>query len=302
MILRSVAAGDGAGEFCDPPGGAGEDKGVSVVQPAVLRAIEAIQERYFEPITLSALAAEVYVSPFHFSRIFAKATGVTPGRFLTAVRLFEAKRLLLTTSLTVSDVVCSVGYSSVGTFTSRFARAVGMTPTEYREPEVAELLVALSPHFQRMPSLRSLRSAGRSCASLQQGTGILSVSLDMPAGMSPASVLVGVFADAVPQCGPVAFGGMANMRGGELTIHGVPDGRWTVIAVADHLPSGATPAVFTMGSTPAVVRPVGMSSVALKLRPPAPTDPPIAITLASKQPPFAHRMFAGERPYLRAVA
>src|SRR5439155_19448265 len=128
-------------------------------------------ERYFEPITLSALAAEVYVSPFHFSRIFARATGVTPGRFLTAVRLFEAKRLLLTTSLTVSDIVCSVGYSSVGTFTSRFARAVGMTPTQYRDPEVGELLVASAPHFQRLPSLPALRDAGRNCTSLRVGTG-----------------------------------------------------------------------------------------------------------------------------------
>jgi len=55
----------------------------------------------------------MFVSPFHFSRIFAKTVGLTPGRYLTALRLFEAKRLLLSTSLTVSDVVCSVGYSSV---------------------------------------------------------------------------------------------------------------------------------------------------------------------------------------------
>ncbi len=89
---------------------------------AVQRTIESMHARYSEPITLADLASEVFVSPFYFSRIFAKATGVTPCRYLTAVRLFEAKRLLLTTGMTVSDIVCSVGYSSVGTFTSRFTR------------------------------------------------------------------------------------------------------------------------------------------------------------------------------------
>ncbi|HKN55892.1 MAG TPA: AraC family transcriptional regulator, partial [Amycolatopsis sp.] len=176
----------------------------------MLRAISSIRERYFEPITLAELSSEVFISRFHFSRMFADATGITPGRFLTAVRLFEAKRLLLTTSLNVSDIVCSVGYSSVGTFTSRFSRAVGMTPTQYRDPRVAELLVAISPDYRRLPSLRSLRTVGRSCATLQTGTGVLSLQIGLPRDAGPADILVGLFADPVPQCGPVAYGGMAN--------------------------------------------------------------------------------------------
>ncbi|MEU0532491.1 helix-turn-helix transcriptional regulator [Amycolatopsis tolypomycina] len=306
MILRSVASGGADGE--DPSAGVERYRQVQApeqaVQPAVLRAIEMILERYFEPITLSALASEVFVSPFHFSRIFAKATGVTPGRFLTAVRLFEAKRLLLTTSLTVSDIVCSVGYSSVGTFTSRFARAVGMTPTEYREPEVGELLVAHSAYFQRLPALRSLREAGSTCASLQGGNERLAVRLRFPNGAAPANVLVGVFADAVPQSGPVAFGGLADSESAGLTIHGVPEGTWTVIAVADH-GAGRRPAdgpAFTIGSATATVTPFEPSEVAIRLRPPALTDPPIAITLAARQTPGSQQMLAASRAHLRAVA
>ncbi|GAB3159616.1 helix-turn-helix transcriptional regulator [Amycolatopsis sp. NPDC004378] len=306
MILRSVASGGADGE--DPSAGAERYRQVQApeqaVQPAVLRAIEMILERYFEPITLSALASEVFVSPFHFSRIFAKATGVTPGRFLTAVRLFEAKRLLLTTSLTVSDIVCSVGYSSVGTFTSRFARAVGMTPTEYREPEVGELLVAHSAYFQRLPALRSLREAGSTCASLQGGNERLGVRLRFPNGAAPATVLVGVFADAVPQSGPVAFGGLADSEAGALTIHGVPEGTWTVIAVADH-GAGRPPAggpAFTIGTATTTVTPFEPAEVSIRLRPPALTDPPIAITLASRQTPGSQQMLAASRAHLRAVA
>jgi AraC family transcriptional regulator len=285
MNLRSVASvGDEV--FAHPvtdteSGGPG-----SSVRPAVLRAIDSIQQRYFEPITLSGLAAEVFVSPFHFARVFAQATGVTPGRFLTAVRLFEAKRLLLTTSLTVSDIVCSVGYSSVGTFTSRFSRAVGMTPTQYREPEVAELLVALSPTFQRLPSLETLRAAERGCAASTDGDGVLSLGVRLPAGASAADVLVGVFADAVPQCGPVAFGALTRTLSGELFIQGVPDGQWTVIAVAKH----STGLPFSIGSAQFRSTRSGRASATIRLRPPAPTDPPIAITLASRLSPGAHRM------------
>lgn len=301
MMLRSIAAVGYDSEFDDPPRLPALERVEKSVRPAVLQAISSIQERYFEPITLAELASEVFVSRFHFSRIFADATGVTPGRFLTAVRLFEAKRLLLTTSLNVSDIVCSVGYSSVGTFTSRFSRAVGMTPTQYREPQVAELLVAISPTFQRLPRLRTLRAAGRSCASLQTGTGVLSMQLDMPRGSAPADTLVGLFADVVPQCGPVAFGGMANMNSGELTIHGVPAGRWTAIAIAQHQPVGGGPR-FSIGYSSVAVAPDGRSTARVGLRAPAPTDAPIAITLASKQSPFTQRMLAAQRPHLRAVA
>ena len=308
MILRSVASvGDGRTEPSPEPERNGREPEAArerVVQPAVVRAIELILERYFEPITLSALASEVYVSPFHFSRIFAKATGVTPGRFLTAVRLFEAKRLLLTTSLTVSDIVCSVGYSSVGTFTSRFLRTVGMTPTEYREPEVGELLVAHSAHFQRLPSLRSLREAGRARPSLPPAGGRLTVHVKMPKNAAPANVLVGVFADAVPQSGPVAFGGVADTLSTDLTIDSVPEGTWTVIAVADHgavRGAQAGPA-FTIASSLASVTEFEPAEVTMPLRPPGLTDPPVAITLASRQSPAGHRMLAAARPHLRAVA
>ncbi|MEQ0565893.1 AraC family transcriptional regulator [Amycolatopsis sp. NEAU-NG30] len=301
MMLRSIAPVGHDGEFDDPPRGPALHRVEKPVRTAVLQAISSIQERYFEPITLAELASEVFLSRFHFSRMFADATGLTPGRFLTAVRLFEAKRLLLTTSLNVSDIVCSVGYSSVGTFTSRFSRAVGMTPTQYREPQVAELLVAISPTFQRLPPLRTLRAAGRSCASLQTGTGVLSMQLDLPRGSAPADTLVGLFADPVPQRGPVAFGGMAGMSSGELTIHGVPAGRWTAIAVAQHQPGAGGPR-FSIGYQDVTVSPFGQSTARVGLRAPAPTDAPIAITLASHQSPFTQRMLAAQRPHLRAVA
>ena len=259
------------------------NQGVPIMQPAVRQAIAAMHERYFEPITLNDLASEVFVSPFHFSRIFSRATGVTPGRYLTAVRLFEAKRLLLTTSLTVSDIVCSVGYSSVGTFTSRFTRAVGMSPTQYRDPMVSELLVAIAPHFQRLPSLKTLRDAGQSCAVPQNDGGSVVGRLDMPPGKTTGNVLIGVFSEAIPQCGPVAFKGMADSGSTELIMNNVPPGRWHVIAVAEHngaVGEGRSYSIAT--AAPIAIDGDETAAVNLRLRPVRPTDPPIAITLASR--------------------
>src|SRR5918992_4039442 len=102
-------------------------------EQSVQRVIESIYRNIGEPITIDDMARTAMFSKFHFARIFQRTTGVSPGRFLSAVRLQEAKKLLLSTSLSVADISHQVGYSSVGTFSSRFKRSVGLSPTVYRE-------------------------------------------------------------------------------------------------------------------------------------------------------------------------
>lgn len=86
-----------------------------------------------EPLPLSEAAREACLSPFHFHRQFVSAFGQTPHAFAAASRLERAKRLLLTTDLTVSDIVLQVGYESLGSFGTRFVREYGRTPTEFRQ-------------------------------------------------------------------------------------------------------------------------------------------------------------------------
>jgi AraC family transcriptional regulator len=270
---------------------------------AVRKAISSMRARYFDPITLTELASEVYVSPFHFSRIFAKATGVTPGRYLTALRMFEAKLLLLTTSLTVSDIVCSVGYSSVGTFTSRFTRAVGMTPTQYRDPEVGELMVAVAPQFRRVPSLATLREVGEQAEIPVQRAGTIAGRVELPPGANPATVFVGVFGEAVPQGSPVVFTAVSANRSSEFELRGVPEGQWNVVAVAQHSSPSGELTYSVSGRRPAVdVRARTTAQVRIGLRPPRLTDPPIAVTLATRTTPAGNRMFAEQPAFLRAAA
>ncbi|MDA3646983.1 helix-turn-helix domain-containing protein [Saccharopolyspora indica] len=267
----------------------------------VEQAISAMRDRYFDPITLQDLAAEVFVSPFHFSRVFAKSTGVTPGRYLTAIRLFEAKRLLVTSSMTVSDIVCSVGYSSVGTFTTRFTKAMGMTPSQYRDPRVRELMLAWAPDFQRFPELggyvgdRPDVGTGSAAASSITGT------VEVPPAIAPASVLVGVFADPIPQCGPVACAVLPSTGSSRVTIPNVPIGRWRVLAVAQPA-DGAQPLHLHAVREPVTVSPGRVANVQLRLRPVTPTDPPVAITLATPSSLRGEGGYDGAPAFRRAAA
>ena len=107
----------------------------SEIERSVERSIGLMRDNLSEPLTIDDLARSAQYSKFHFSREFQKVTGVSPGRFLSALRIQEAKKLLLTTTLTVTDISLSVGYNSVGTFSSRFSASVGLSPSEFRRKE-----------------------------------------------------------------------------------------------------------------------------------------------------------------------
>lgn len=99
---------------------------------AVERAVSLIRTHFAEPDTLRRLSNVAWLSRFHLHRVFSEVTGVSPGRFLTAVRLEAAKRMLLDPHLRVLDVCYEVGYASVGTFTSQFTSLVGIQPRRFR--------------------------------------------------------------------------------------------------------------------------------------------------------------------------
>lgn len=71
-------------------------------------------------------------SPAHFSRQFRGEVGLSPGRYLSALRFHAAKRLLLTGSDPGVDVCAAVGFTSLTTFSRRFAQVTGVNPTAFR--------------------------------------------------------------------------------------------------------------------------------------------------------------------------
>lgn len=95
------------------------------------RARDALHEGA-ESMTVAQLAAQAGISQFHFIRQFEALFGATPHQLRTQLRVEQAKRLLLRDQGSVTSVCMDVGFSSLGSFSSMFARHVGMCPSEYR--------------------------------------------------------------------------------------------------------------------------------------------------------------------------
>ena len=101
--------------------------------PCLRRARDHIDRHYQQPLDLDQLAAVAGVSKFHFARTFKATYGETPIRYLTRRRIERAQDLLRAANLTVTEVCMLVGFSSLGSFSSRFAQLVGESPTAYRD-------------------------------------------------------------------------------------------------------------------------------------------------------------------------
>ena len=85
-----------------------------------------------QSFSLSDLADVAGQSRFHFSRSFKSTFGQSPHRFITARRMSEAKVLLATSNLPVTDIASRVGYASLGQFIRAFKALELVTPGEYR--------------------------------------------------------------------------------------------------------------------------------------------------------------------------
>jgi AraC-like DNA-binding protein len=109
-------------------------KGMAFVPPArhLLRAKDLADARYAEPLDVDDMAGAAGLSRAHFSREFRRAFGVAPHAYLLTRRLERAAALLRVTDHSVAQICLSVGLTSVGSFTTSFTRAFGVSPTVYR--------------------------------------------------------------------------------------------------------------------------------------------------------------------------
>ena len=234
------------------------------------RAVSAIYERYGEPIHLEELARTAMLSKFHFLRVFRCVTGVTPGRFLSAVRLQEAKRLLLTTSFNVAYISAQVGYSGTGTFTRRFTESVGLSPTQYRKMSRGDLSV----HVKRTAPQMMTKVCGS-----------ISGTIDA-VGVPLSEIYIGAFDSPILQGHPAASAAVPEP--GTFRLNSVPPGTWYVHAVARgaHLPTAPYRdqplLVDTVG--PIVVRPNRQLELDVTVRPMDWSRPPILFALPGMDP------------------
>jgi AraC family transcriptional regulator len=110
---------------------------VGLVDRRIRRSVELMHTQLDQDLTLKALAAASYLSPFHFARLFKKLTGLTPHNYLASIRATRAQLLLAETDLSVTEIGARVGYLSGSHFTKAFRLATGATPREFRKSLVS---------------------------------------------------------------------------------------------------------------------------------------------------------------------
>ena len=241
---------------------------------AVERVITSARERLCEPISLHDMSRVAYLSTFHFNRVFHQITGLPPAKFISAMRLDEAKRLLLNTTLSITDISFEVGYNSLSTFTRRFTQRVGLGPREFRylaERITPASVESLCAHFAELTE-----NAPR--ASIEG-------FVDSPNPIG-GPIFVGLFGAHIPQSRPV--GGALLTTPGAFRIGPVPDGIYHLLAAALPrlsdtlgylLPDSANLSVGAWNG-PVIVREGRASGhFNISLRPMALTDPPLLISL-----------------------
>jgi AraC-like DNA-binding protein len=96
------------------------------------RARDFADRHYAEPLGLDELAKVAGLSKYHFLRLFRATYGLTPMEYVSQRRIERAQDLLRATNLTVTEVCFAVGFSSLGSFSSRFRQLVGERPSDFQ--------------------------------------------------------------------------------------------------------------------------------------------------------------------------
>ena len=248
---------------------------VAAHRRAVERVITTARERLCEPISLHDMSRVAYLSAFHFNRVFHQITGLPPAKFISAMRLDEAKRLLLNTNLSITDICFEVGYNSLSTFTRRFTQRVGLGPREFRylaERMTSGSVESLCAHYAALTGRATLRPSVE---------GLVEASKP-----NSGPIFVGLFRVHIPQSRPA--GGALLTSPGAFRIGPVPDGIYHLLAAALPRPADTLSYLLPDSSSLSVGTAAGPVIVqqgragglfTISLRPMALTDPPLLISL-----------------------
>jgi AraC-like DNA-binding protein len=98
----------------------------------IAHARDFMRQAYQRPLNLPDISAQANLSPYHFLRVYKQTFQETPHEFLTRLRIDRAKTLLAKGTHNVTEACFEVGFSSLGSFSTLFARRVGLSPSDYR--------------------------------------------------------------------------------------------------------------------------------------------------------------------------
>ena len=245
---------------------------MSTYRRAVDRVIDCVREDLSEPHTIETMAAIARLSPFHFTRVFHEIVGIPPVKYLYALRIEEAKRLVITTRQKVIDICYSVGYSSLGSFNRRFVEIVGRSPRSMRGLSTRLDIHDLRNRIERTCDRPSIVTFGQTV----HGT------VRVPESFCGVT-LIGLFSSAPPQNRPLACA--VSQSCGSYSISAPEVGNYFVIAAGLRWHDDPNRFLLQEGALHAVAGPVHVAfgrpqKIDLDLAEPISTDPPIIPSLA----------------------
>jgi AraC family transcriptional regulator len=125
----------------------------------VRRVIAFIENNLHRELRLEELAAVTHMSPYHFARLFKRATGVSPHRFVVRRRIDAATALLIESTTSIGSIARTVGFRTASHFATTVRRITGMTPSAHRvgravaEPPVETRPVVAADVDETIPTL-----------------------------------------------------------------------------------------------------------------------------------------------------
>ncbi|WP_422658026.1 helix-turn-helix transcriptional regulator [Paenibacillus sp. EC2-1] len=232
-----------------------------------------MREHLNEDITTRQLANYAGYSPYHFSRVFKSITGISVRQYLSALRIESGKAYLLKEPSMLVKVLYSIGFTSMGSFLTRFKQFVGQSPKRFRASseslhsyinQYASTPLALPQEQERLlPRIRCQITTPDSFQGL---------------------IFVGLFPRPVPDQRPVT-GTALNFQKRTCQFSGIPHGTYYLLAAG--IPWSMNPKDYFLldrslrgkYETSILVDETTDMDLQLTLREPHPIDPPIVVNL-----------------------
>jgi len=180
-----------------------------------------MQKHVPDEITIEEIDSHCGYSKYHFSREFKKFTGLSAADYLSTIKIEQAKQDFLKKQRSITDSSFDAGFSSLGTFSTMFAKKTGLSPREYKNQ--VESLYHLAKNYDDTMSTSYYAEKIQ-----EEDTYQLSVTIHYPKNYQASITFVGLFNSAIPNHKPIV--GTALRKKTQHTFTHIPKGKYYLLA------------------------------------------------------------------------
>lgn len=234
-----------------------------------------MKEHAVEEITIEEIAAHFGYSKYYFSREFKRMTGFSAADYLSSVKIEYAKQEFLKKNQSITDSSFASGFSSLGTFSTTFAKKTGLSPREYKNQ--VEALVQLTKVYDDQTNIEYVEKQSNSTNNQ------LTVHIHYPENYKSSITFVGLFHTLIPNHKPVVGAALVTKK--SHTFKEIPNGQYYLLACSIEQTSNLLKYFILddclrgKAEQPLSFPNQKMTEITICLREAIPEDPPILINL-----------------------